>query len=375
MKILILSNCNNYNPIEISDCKTRTEMFLFLIKQYFDNIGDTELTFKKCYPHLNTQQLNNKLHNYPKSFDHIMFVNSRGFYDTHISFYDKLRELAKYSVSSFCDCIKFSLYEDITFTMDKCTYHKKLSTILPPLDPNLYIPNKSKTELYVLLHRQPLLVNIYNTDIPYILKQIETLIEKGTEVKIGLIDQKSIDFINTNGDIQNSQNFNSYIDFIQEIAKANLFFITHKFTDKFALYEIAMCNTLMISKTNFIDKYLVDELLIYTYSFVNKNFTWSDILDRESMYSMRSLLTNDNTWTNVSNTIIDTLREFEIIQVPRELITKPQINTINKVLNINNKHKPKITKILSMQPTAPKIIPKKKKLRFLQSRILSNTHQ
>lgn len=389
MKLLILSNCNNSNPRKLEDCMTKTELIIFLMKQYFGDIENVEILIEKCYPHLLTNASNVRMHSYPL-VDHLIFVNSKGFYDMNMSFYKQLKKNTKYSVSTFCDNIKFSTCEDIIFTIDKCVYNKKLFRISPPLDSLIYSPRKPDNAMYILLSRPPIMINLYNTAIPNILTQISTLIkthslftQENVELKIGLIDQKSVDWIDLDGIINETNNFDLYVDFIQEISKANLFFMTYKSLDKYLLYELAMCNTLIVSKNMYIDKHLHDELSIHIY---NKNLEWNEIIDKIILYNARASLIYETSWINVLTSIVNKLQETEIQMSYQELSqsntfteTKDtwSINTNNKHLNIHNKQKPHITKIETNVPlpitiNLPQAIAKKPKkpLIFLQSQVI-----
>jgi len=359
MKILLLSNCNNSNPSKLDDCITKTELMIYLIKQHIQEIPDIKLITSKCYPTLS----NSKLNCYPL-VDHIIFINPTGFYNIKNKFYNQIKNNSKYTISTICDNIKFSTYEDITFTIDQCTYHNKLAHMVPPLDTLIYAPRQENNILCVLLSRPPIMMDLYNTDIPYILEKfIKT--KFNVPVKIGLIDQKSVDWIDADGNISETTNFELYIDFVYEISKANIFFLTHKSLDKFLLYELSMCNTLIVSKDINIEHHLTKELSIYAY---DEEFKLADILDTAIIHDIRPSLMETSSWNCTLMCIINKLQEMETKTQTKDLIIPSQIQTINRNLNINNKNKPHITKILT-QAQLPEIKKPKKLPVFLQSQI------
>jgi hypothetical protein len=379
MKLLILSNCKYPDPTTLEECTTRTELFILLFKLNLNNFDGIELLVENCNPYLNPKpSFTNLTPNYFSISDHTLFIDDYGFYKKNESFINQIKKTTKYSISTLLNNIKFSRAEDITFTFANSLHNKKSIFIKPPLDEHIYAPRKEKNIIYILLDKPSPLIKSFNIDMQVILQKINKLILKninnGLVFKIGIIDHNSVDFVNIDGNTIEQKKFKMFIDFVYEISKANIFILTHKCIDTYFLYELAMCNTLIISKINIIDKRIIDELKIYTY---NDKLKWDDVFNMLLTYNSRqSLLENSYTWNNMIENMIGKFKEFE----KSTNITKPisdnteQNNKLNNktyVLNIQHKNKPHIYEKINK----PKIISdnnpvKPKKNVLLQSRLL-----
>lgn len=377
MKILIVSNCNNPDPTKLEDCTTRIELFVLLLKIHLSNIDGIELLVMKCYPYLTIKPTHTNLYiNQFPITDHTLFIDETGFYKKNATFFDQLRKVTKYSIFTFCNHIKFSTCEDITFTFAKNTHDNKVVCIPPPLNDVIYAPRKDTDSIYILLNKPSQLARTNDTNIPFILKKISKLVsnESNTNIifKIGLIDHHSVDYIDTENNIIETKEFPMYIDFIYELSKANMFFITSLSVDTYLLYELAMCNTLIIAKNPYIDKHIVDELKVYTY---DTKFKWDEIFKSLLTYNIRSeLIDNKCSWGDVSVTIINRLRLDETKIGIKELSFNAQPSNKQHVirhLNIKDKNKPCINKMaIPTDKIKTKDIRPKKLPVFLQSQLL-----
>jgi len=383
MKLLIVSNCNNSDPLNLEDCTTRIELFILLLKMHLTNIEGIEVIARKCYPciTMKSSHINLYINQFPV-VDHTLFIDDTGFYKKNSTFIDQLRKVTKYSIFTFCNPTKFSTCEDITFTFDKNTHSNKLFYIPPPLNDTIYAPRKDTDSIYILLNKPPSLSHIQKTDIPFILNKISKLISNDANVnivfKIGLINSKSIDFIDTDNNIIETKQLPMYIDFVYELSKANMFFMTSISVDTYLLYELAMCNTLIISKDTHIDKHITDELKVHTY---NNKFKWDNVFNDLLTYNVRSTLINNNcSWNNVAEIIINKLQVAELQMGTKEINIKPTYKKTNiiKYLNIKDKNKPCMNEMLTTTSSivAAKELNKTKDLEsrkppiFLQSQLL-----
>ena len=363
MKLLIVSNCNYPIPITIEQCKTRNELFVYLFKVVLNNFDDIEVIVAKCYPYLDMKSLlKNQTINIFPVVDHTLFIDDYGFHKKHQTFIDQLKMHTKYSISSLLYDTKFSNAEDITFTFNILNKqsNNKIIYIKPPLDEYIYAPRKDNNVIYILLNKPSPMMRETDTDITFILSKIDKLISKNNDndqdnklvFKIGIIDFKSVNYVDTRGTTIETKNFNAYIDFVYEISKATIFILTNNFTDIYFLYELAMCNTLTITKVNTLTKFIIDELKIYTYNYKLK---WDEIFDMLMTHNIREfLITNDYSWVNMLNTMIDKLKTFSENQLKTNTIKTKEIEkeTNNKstykinnricVLNIKDRNKPHI---------------------------------
>lgn len=352
MKLLILSNCNNSNPINLEDCMTRNELFILLLKFNLNNFDNVELFTGKCNPRLCIKHNRYSNGNKFPFVDHTLFIDDYGFRKRHDTFINEIKKTTKCSISTLVCGEKFSTIEDITFVFGDKTSDNKLTFIKPPLDEYIYAPRKDKNIIYILLEKPFPLMNRQDNDMHFVLPKIQKLILKnnGNDLifKIGIISKNSVDFIDMSGDVVETKSFDMYIDFIYEISKANIFILTNKCIDTYFLYELAMCNTLIISKVNLIDKCTCDNFKIYTY---HDKLKWDDIFGLLLAYDARQfLLNNDHTWNNMIKSMID---KFEAsMTTSKELTlhdsTEKTITNFNKLnnkictLNIKDKHNPHI---------------------------------
>ena len=350
MKLLIASNCDYPIPMNLEQCKTRNELFIYLFKIILENFDNMEVVIAKCYPYLDTKDSFKKfaINVFPQ-VDHVLFIDDYGFHGKHQTFINQLRKHTTHSISSLLYDTKFSNLEDITFTFNNKQCNNKTTFIKPPLDEYIYVPRKDKNIIYILLSKPSHMMHLGDTNISFILSKIDKLILKNDNCniifKIGIIDHKTVNLIDTRGTIIETKKFDMYIDFVYEISKANIFILSNKIVDLYLLYELAMCNTLIISKMNVINKYIVDELKIYTY---NEKFKWDDIFNALMTYNTRQfLLTNDYSWTNMLNTIIDKMKKFEetnfkIKEIPNNNKIINKFHNKIHILNIAEKSRPQM---------------------------------
>lgn len=342
MKILILSKSDPNKINFIEDCYTRIDTFIFFIKYYIAQNNNTaiEIIIDKCYPYMKTNLTYHSSHmNNYEDIDHIIFINDVGFRGTHRTFIENLKKISNKSVLTLCNNIKYCAGEDTLLSFDN-TIKNKYCYIKPPLNDTLYAPRKQKDHIYILLAKSKALTDKYVDDLLFILQKIKVLMMNNQNFifTIGLINEHYIEFINTDLEIVETRQFGSYIDYVYELSKANMFFIYYPIVDNFLFYELAMCNTLIISKQFYVNAMIKKELDILTFS---DDFKWSDIFRNLTAYNKRDMLMDQQySWNNLLETIITLLgtqsQNTKSIQLNKN-INENIIKTRQYILNTKDK--------------------------------------
>jgi hypothetical protein len=359
MRLLIVSNCENYDPQTINDCKTRKEFIIFLLKitiKTVENFNHIDLLFAKAYPFIDIKDKSKKytINNFPDA-DCTIFCDESGFYKKNEHLFEQIKKSTNSIISVFCDNSKYKLNENLTFVYSKSINDVNTIKIKYPLDYNIYSSRKNNRIIYILIDKPKNKLKNHTEELQKILTNIKSLMLKNESItfEIGLIDHDSVEYIDINFNILNIKKFDIYIDFILEISKAHFYFITQFFCDTFLLYELAICDTISISKKNVIDDSICKELNIYVY---DENIIWDDIFRLMIMYDKRKyLIENGFNRYDVVNNIINAIENKELINISseKELV----VNTTKKmwknigVLNIIDKGKPKVQQIKFSQNT------------------------
>jgi len=218
------------------------------------------------------------------------------------------------------------------------------------------------------------LTDKYVDNLLFILQKIKILIINNQNFifTIGLINEHYIEFINTELEIVQTRQFDSYIDYVYELSKANMFFVYYPIIDNFLFYELAMCNTLIISKQFYINAMIKKELDILTFG---DDFKWSDIFTNLTAYNKRDTLINQNySWNNLLETIINLMepqtQNKKIIQLNQN-INENIIKTRQFILNTKDKSRSTImdTTYIETLSNTSKNINKNSKNILLQSKL------
>lgn len=351
MKILLLSNCNNINTNNIEDCKNRNEIFTFLVKSYLmkiADINDLEISVMKCFPTVNYKNLKANL--FPK-VDHIIYIDEKGLYDTNIYFTNYLHKFAKYTVSTICKNSKYFAGEDIMFSYIKSDIlNNKIVYVKPPCDKYLYDTRKEDNTIYILFNELESPFDFIDSNLEerlYILSELKTIIENNpeTQFKFASINTKLIKFIDINNNVLEVKQFTSYIDYIYELSKANIYFMTEKCQDLYRLYELSMCNTIIVTNDKYISNAIKNELDIITFK---TDIDWNIIFDKINTHSIRNNMITDYSWENVINSILDNYTKYTSLYT-----NNISQNDLNKTHNksLHNKFKDVAKTHVFIQPT------------------------
>ncbi|ARF11435.1 hypothetical protein Klosneuvirus_1_292 [Klosneuvirus KNV1] len=352
MKLLLLANCNNINTDNIEDCKNRNEIFTFLLKSYLIKMAinnNFEIEVMKCFPYLEYKKTKTIL--FPK-VDHIIFIDEKGFYDKNLNFINYLHKFAKYTVSTICKNSKYLAGEDLMFNYIKCDIpDNKVVNVKPPCDKFLYDSRKEEDIIYILFNEPESPFDIIQpkiTEKKQILSELKAIMEENptTQFKFASINTKLIKFIDNDNNILEIKQFVSYTDYIYELSKANIYFMNDKCQDIYKLYELSMCDTLIVTNNKYISDTLKNELEIISF---DKFIDWKIIFDKINNFSIRTKLIADYTWENLINIMLDNFRKH--MSLYKNDIMDSQ-NILNKIhhASSNDKAKAEITTHIFLQP-------------------------
>lgn len=368
MKLLLLINSNNFEFDTIEKCKTRSEFITFMLYIYLSEIENIDVSIRKCYPYVSVKHGNNNdIHVFPIS-DHIIYIDDTGFYHKNESFLTNLKNHTKYSISSLCKGGKFYGGEDMMFTFLNNNVCGKAIYLPIPFDQYIYAPRKLKQTIYVLINKPEVETKQLNKDeILAFLDEIKNLIittgfnSDNLVFKIGLINTSSVDFIDLDMNIIETQTFEMYIDYVLEISKANMYMVTDTISDIFTLYECVMSGTIIIVNSKYVCSGL-DELNMYIYK---DDFVWDDIFKMMTLNNARvKFMDKQYDWEKYVKIIISILKDYEKKNEPKTF--NRTIAGPKGYLNIHNKHRPHI----SVKPKPKAIVkpqePPKRKHVYLQ---------
>ena len=177
-----------------------------------------------------------------------------------------------------------------------------------PIDKTIYKPKKIANTIYFLLQDSS---NI--EEIKQILKQIDKLIlaNKGISFKIGLLSLDRVKIINTKMQVLEDNKFKKYIDFIEELAKTNFYFITNQNFDYYTLYELIAMDVLIISKRKYISPYRINNIYIYFYQ---QTIEWDSVFNNinniNNKTTINNILNNSEGWEGVVARILSVLEMY-----------------------------------------------------------------
>lgn len=353
MKLLLLANCNNINTNNIEDCKHRNEIFTFLLKSYLMKIADNhnlEIKVMKCFPYIEYKNIKTNL--FPK-VDHIIFIDEKGLYDKNLSFIKYLHKFAKYTVSTICKNSKYLAGEDMMFNYIKCDiWDNKVIYANPPCDKFLYDSRKEENIIYVLFNEPESPFDSLHPKIAeklQILSELKSIIEENPTIqfKLASINTKMIKFIDVNNNIMETKQFTSYVDYIYELSRATIYFMNDICQDIYRLYELSMCNTLIVTNNKYISDTLKNELEIITF---DKIIDWKTIFDKMNTHTIRSKLVVNNTWENFINIMMNNFAKH--LSLYQNDIMDSQ-NVLNRIQYIgsNDKNKTETPSHIFIQPT------------------------
>lgn len=346
MKIDILINCEPQLGLDnnqiIKKCKIRSEYFAYMFKKNMIEYDDVDVNIIKCYPYVKiTMMFKTITINNLENTDHIIYIDDGGFYKTEPTFISQLRSIANYSITSIGKHYKYFHNEDLMFVYVPNNNFKNTYYIKPPLDIDNNIPKKNNQMIYILISKPESDVLDYKIeDTMNVLNAIEILLNNNQyeriEFKIALINQKTLDTIDVNGNIIKSKTFQYYYEYLTELNAANMYFQVVTCDDIYRLYELAMANTLIITTNIYIPISLSSELNIYRYE---TELDWTDIFLKMNSYNQRQYLINNGyLWENVVDVILNKLKELELIIKPDSKV-QSHLHTkkLGYYLDINNK--------------------------------------
>lgn len=329
MIILLLTNSINIYCNSYTDCITRIDFFTLFIKKHLLLFPGVTLKTRKCYDCFsnNSKSIYRTLDN-DQIPDHVIYINENGF-NSPLDV-NKLRKMTKCSVSSFTRCNKYYKGENHIFTYVKYNKLRNEFHLKIPIDKTIYQPKKIQNTIYFLFQDSS---NI--NEIKHILKQIDKLINtnKGITFKIGLITLSKLKMINTKNQVLEEIKFKKYVDFIEELSKANFYFITNQNFDWYTLYELTATETLIISRKKYISHISPNSIHIYFYQ---QNIEWDNVFSVSNNKLTVNNIENDG-WDGVVARILSVLEVYDTNNKARDV---NHMGNPKYYLNIKNKKKP-----------------------------------
>lgn len=319
MKLLILVNSHPNNINDITLCKSRSHFLALQLKNNLIGRKDIEEVFiEKCYPfseipeyNLIKSKYNGLSINVFPMVDHIIFIDDYGFYDKIPKFMQYLRQYTKYSISTLLKSNRFYRGEDIIFEyIPQNNYlQENVLSCNPPLDEKFYYPDKHNKLIYILsqipesFYDEDILYNKYN-------KKIKKYhFHNNDTIKFGLINTKKLNIVDDQNNIIESYEFETYFDYIKELRKCDVYLVTGPCDDYYRLYELSFCNSIILTKNNYIPNNIIKKLGIYVY---DNEFEPKEILNNLDKHNIREkLLSDTNNWNLFSDKIINTLFNYQ----------------------------------------------------------------
>jgi hypothetical protein len=354
MNILLLIKSDNTNLLQIDECKTRMEFFAYTIKMLIPD-----------YINVSIKNISQNLSTILPIPDHTIYINETGFYFENPT----IKKSLKNTISSFAISNKFYTCEDVMFGITKNTTNYKYLYISPPLNEDIYI--QRFTDYFTIFFDN---INQTTYNICDILKKMGV----NDNIMICTIDSTVINYYDLDLNLVDTIYFNSYLEYINELTKGNIYFVTSQCSDVYKLYELAMCNIITVSNKIHINPNIINDLSIFTYTDIN-NIKWELLFESVDTYNVRDKLIMDNySWSNAITIIMNGLDN-------NINISESDIKQIKfKTLNINNLTKPNIIcnkptihddnvmgKICDILEITPIIKTKPKRRILLQSQLLS----
>lgn len=333
--------------ITMDTCKTRIEFFACMIQMILPNV-----TIKNS-----SQRINNT-----QNIDHIIFINETGFYYENKNLINNFKQISKTGVSTFAISNKYFTNENIMFGITKNISNPKYIYTLPPLNNDIYINRQNSC---ITIHFD-ICKELYNDTMVKFCESIKNL-NLDFDIMFCSLNTKMVNYYDINLNLIETIVFETYIDYVNEISKANMFIITNICNDIYKLYEYCMCNVLILSNDTFIPKNIIDELNVFVYGNINE-INWGNVFDIMHNLNIRNTMIMEGyTWDSFVNIIIDNIKKLDINNI------ETNIKIPNKILNINNYNKNNIInkneKIELDIKEVTKVVPKRKML--LQSQLLN----
>lgn len=336
MKILLLTTypIESY-PFELNKCITRFHFFAYIIFNYLKKIKGVDLTLKQLHPFYNHINLTDLEFD---SADHALLIEDNGFYKS----YDLYKVLKKKIIGAKASINLYNKYvsnEDIYFYIFPVqTNFPNGFNLICPVDHILYNPNKSSDILSIIIgddnknsssQKQNVLQQINNISD----NTFERIIIKNmTDFKFKIKDSK-FDFINL-------EYINCYYDLINEFTKSHIYIVTSPLQDEYLLYELSMCNVLIVSYKDFIPLNLIEFLDIFVYT--TDLLPIDQIIKKIFTHNIRLKLIKSNlTWKDNVKKIYQQLSKFKHIQenINQDLNLDEQIkknNENDQIIKTNN---------------------------------------
>jgi len=356
MSILLLTNySDDIENMTIDDCVNRIDYLAYHVFNSLKAIPNVIINIRQICTNMKVSTYSISPFDFP-TVDHIIYINKTGFKGMNPTFVTFIKSFARCSISSISDGIKnLTPYDNIVFSYSKKVYdpamtigtHKEIGLHGIIGNIKLYEPAKMQKMIYILIQKS------YSVELDLIINKIKLLIDtnKSNDISfmIGLLSDESVDMIilddhdnyDNNYKISETKYFNKYVDYLDEIRKADMYFIVSNQYDTLMLYELALANVLIISNIRYVNYYLINKLNILTYEYTR--IMWDDIFKAFYENVIRDELCGEQGAFDAAGTIIDELNKH--MRDSRDL----NIDDCNKIeiepkkryyLNVDNIQRP-----------------------------------
>lgn len=323
MKILLLIT----GSLDPSLCEDRFNLYPFIISKYLEDL-DNEVIIQRSIPKIPSNKKNIDF-NIDGEYDHIILIDKDGFSNRNINYLKYLKKISKYSVTTICQNNTNYIGEDALFYFATDSTSKKETIKLPiSCEEKLFIPRQHRDSLYFLLDKRHC-NDIYNDQYEYIFSEVIKIMENNISKDINfiikrLIKDNEIEEYNIEKHTFMKKSFENYMEYIEELKSIDVYFATNNAIDEILLYELAMCNIIIIINDNYtISKKSKDLLGILTYNIID--IPWDKINDRfKTNFIRNGLIDNNHTWRSTTDIINTKMKEFESAYDKVEIIERKE---------------------------------------------------
>ena len=363
MKILLISN---YTTKDENDLKSRFDILSYSIYNYLKKYDDIEIICEKCIVNNRSSRLNKLLEKkIYENVDHAILIDPEGFFYKPSLF---IRNLRKYVYGAICSIklnSKYSGGEDILFYFNENLLNKRINSYpLGWMTNDKYLkPNKRPNTINILLGKKcfDIHLNLIRKDkTKRILGDVFNFIKNNKTMKFRIkqLDiNKSLLYYSPETSIE-FKNKNGIFDEYKVISESNIYFVTNPLIDETILYELGLCNTVIVSPKNYVSIKTIELLEIIIYE---NTLPWDKIIDKLNDNDIRDkIIENGNTWENGIKLVYNKLNNFDI--------SKKKINKTTKSSKLSDRNKD-LEKQIKNKSLQPKLRDKKPVL--IQSQLKS----
>jgi len=343
MKLLILTTYPiDIYELDISKCTDKYQIITCIVYKYLtqNHKDDITITIKQCIPKGTDSSFYQLLLKYENTYpdvDHILFIDNMAFY-SRITNMKKILEKTTSGLITSIGSTNINMgAEDILFYTCPSSLSCRQNTINIGYvsDPTIYTSKQNTQELYFCLDST--INNSISKQVVDFASNNSTLLNSNIIVK--RLFNQGCELINFDGTCQ-IMSCSNYVDIIDEYSKINIFFVTGQNIDYQLLVDLAMCNVLIVSHEQYLNKTIANSLSAITY--IGNKIPWTTIISQLNTHNSRDyLIKNNMTWESATDKIYDTFKNHNIstsisISVQKNIEDQPK-SILRYTVNNNQK--------------------------------------